>query len=187
MNYGCASIRFDMGEEARIRVCQYFSIPGTLSPADIVKSPPFSNIVILSAHVYSRYLLSTGCLPIAHTTMEKLIWWYVYSIVLPTQLLHFGLSIERPMGDHSALLCSGCCYEGILLKGILNRTSYLLPISNKSDAYLSLLLLWPRSWSVHCDFSFPALSHSPISDWPLFTRIHIRLQGRASLLSWQFK
>ena len=39
MNYGSATIHFDMGTEARIRACQHFGIPGKLSSTQIIKCP----------------------------------------------------------------------------------------------------------------------------------------------------
>jgi len=56
MNYGSSAVRLDMGKDARIRVRQYFGIPGTLSSAQIVKYP--SSVILLpSTHSARRFLL----------------------------------------------------------------------------------------------------------------------------------
>lgn len=36
MGYGTSAVRLDIGREARIRTSQYFGIPGSLAPDEIV-------------------------------------------------------------------------------------------------------------------------------------------------------
>jgi len=92
MSYGSSAVRFDMGKEARIRVCQHFGIPGALSPPDIVKYLLPIRLKFTSTHVLSRFQLLTGCWLSAHTTMVKLTSRYRLFPVLQCYL-SFTLSI----------------------------------------------------------------------------------------------